>query len=75
MFEVAVIEDPAAAGVSLDPVRARLLAELADPASATTLAAKLGLPRQKVNHHLKTRSGTAWWGWSRSAGRATSPSG
>ncbi|MFB9836705.1 ArsR/SmtB family transcription factor [Actinoallomurus acaciae] len=54
MFEVAVIEDPAAAEVSLDPIRARLLAELAEPASATMLAAKVGLPRQKVNYHLKT---------------------
>ncbi len=53
MFDVAVIEDPAAAGVSLDPVRARLLAELAEPGSATTLAAKVGLPRQKVNYHLR----------------------
>ena len=31
MLEVAVIEDPAAAEVSLDPIRARLLAELAEP--------------------------------------------
>ncbi|MEU4739356.1 helix-turn-helix domain-containing protein [Actinosynnema sp. NPDC023658] len=54
MHEVAVIEDPAAAEVSLDPVRARLLAELAEPNSATTLAAKVGLPRQKVNYHLRT---------------------
>jgi DNA-binding transcriptional ArsR family regulator len=54
MFEVAVIEDPAAAGISLDPTRARLLAELAEPASATMLAARIGLPRQKVNYHLKT---------------------
>ncbi|WP_229691552.1 ArsR/SmtB family transcription factor, partial [Sphaerisporangium melleum] len=54
MLEVAVIEDPAAAEVSLDPVRARLLAELAEPGSATMLAAKVGLPRQKVNYHLKT---------------------
>src|SRR5882724_7492674 len=53
MFEVAVIEDPAAAEVSLDPVRARLLAELAEPGSATMLAAKVGLPRQKVNYHLR----------------------
>ncbi|SEQ30809.1 Helix-turn-helix domain-containing protein [Lentzea xinjiangensis] len=53
MFEVAVIEDPSAAEVSLDPVRARLLAELAEPASATMLAAKVGLPRQKVNYHLR----------------------
>ncbi|WP_084516545.1 ArsR/SmtB family transcription factor [Microtetraspora niveoalba] len=53
MLEVAVIEDPAAAEVSLDPVRARLLAELAEPRSATMLAARVGLPRQKVNYHLK----------------------
>jgi DNA-binding transcriptional ArsR family regulator len=54
MHDVAVIEDPAAAEVSLDPIRARLLAELSEPASATMLAAKVGLPRQKVNYHLKT---------------------
>jgi DNA-binding transcriptional ArsR family regulator len=54
MFEVAVIEDPSAAEVSLDPVRARLLAELVEPGSATMLAAKVGLPRQKVNYHLRT---------------------
>jgi DNA-binding transcriptional ArsR family regulator len=53
MFDVAVIEDPAAAEVSLDPVRARLLAEAAEPASATMLAARVGLSRQKVNYHLK----------------------
>ena len=54
MEDVAVIEDPAAAEVSLDPIRARLLAELSEPGSATMLAAKVGLPRQKVNYHLKT---------------------
>src|SRR6266487_1030606 len=54
MDDVAVIEDPAAAEVSLDPVRARLLAELAEPASATMLAGRVGLARQKVNYHLKT---------------------
>jgi len=53
MFEVTVIEDPAAAEASLDPIRARLLAELAQPGSATTLAARVGMPRQKVNYHLK----------------------
>lgn len=53
MLDVAVIEDAGAAGASLDPVRARLLAELAEPGSATTLAAKTGLPRQKVNYHLR----------------------
>jgi DNA-binding transcriptional ArsR family regulator len=53
MLDVAVIEDPAAAEVSLDPVRARLLGELAEPASATMLASRVGLPRQKVNYHLR----------------------
>jgi DNA-binding transcriptional ArsR family regulator len=53
MLEVAVIADPAAAEVSLDPVRARLLAELAEPQSAAGLAARVGLPRQKVNYHLR----------------------
>ncbi|MEU5694865.1 helix-turn-helix domain-containing protein [Actinosynnema sp. NPDC020468] len=53
MLEVAVIEDPAAAEVSLDPVRVRLLAALGEPKSATMLAAEVGLPRQKVNYHLR----------------------
>ncbi|MFB9742365.1 ArsR/SmtB family transcription factor [Pseudonocardia sulfidoxydans] len=53
MHDVAVIDDPAAAEVALDPVRARLLAELSEPGSATTLAAKMGLTRQKVNYHLR----------------------
>ena len=53
MLEVAVIEDARAAEASLDPVRARLLAALAEPGSATTLAARTGLTRQKVNYHLR----------------------
>jgi DNA-binding transcriptional ArsR family regulator len=53
MFDVAVIDDAAAAEVSLDPVRARLLAALAEPGSATSLAAQVGLARQKVNYHLR----------------------
>jgi DNA-binding transcriptional ArsR family regulator len=53
VHDVAVIEDSAAAEISLDPVRARLLAELAEPGSATTLAARVGLTRQKVNYHLR----------------------
>jgi DNA-binding transcriptional ArsR family regulator len=53
MHDVEVIDDPAAAVVALDPVRARLLSELAQPASAAGLAARVGLPRQKVNYHLR----------------------
>jgi DNA-binding transcriptional ArsR family regulator len=53
VLDVTVIEDRAAAEISLDPIRARLLAELTQPGSATTLAARLGLARQKVNYHLR----------------------
>ena len=54
MLDVEVIADPAAAAVALEPVRSRLLAELAEPASAATLAGRLGIARQKVNYHLRT---------------------
>jgi DNA-binding transcriptional ArsR family regulator len=53
MLDIAVIEDPAAAEASLDPIRSAMLRELAQPASATQLAIRVGLPRQKVNYHLK----------------------
>jgi DNA-binding transcriptional ArsR family regulator len=53
MQDVEVIEDAAAAAVALDPVRARLLAELSVPASAAGLATRVGLARQKINYHLK----------------------
>lgn len=52
MLDIQVIEDPAAAAVALEPTRSRLLAELAAPASAATLAARVGLARQKVTYHL-----------------------
>ena len=53
MLDLEVIHDPAAAVVALDPVRARLLAELVEPGSAASLAARMGLARQKVNYHLR----------------------
>jgi DNA-binding transcriptional ArsR family regulator len=52
MRNIHVIDDPAAATVALEPIRSRLLAELAAPASAATLASRVGLTRQKVNYHL-----------------------
>ena len=54
MLDLEVIDDPAAAAAALDPVRASVLAALAEPGSATTVAAELGLARQKVNYHLRT---------------------
>ena len=54
MLDVDVIERPAAAIAALDPIRTRLLAELAEPASAAALAPRVGLARQRVHYHLKT---------------------
>jgi hypothetical protein len=46
MLDIQVIDDPAAATVALEPTRSRLLSELAAPASAATLATRVGLARQ-----------------------------
>ena len=54
MLDVQVIDDPAAATVALEPVRSRLLSELATPASAATLAGRMGMARQKINYHLRS---------------------
>ncbi|HEX6371862.1 MAG TPA: helix-turn-helix domain-containing protein [Longimicrobium sp.] len=70
MLDLQVIDDPAAAAVALEPVRSRLLAELAHPASAAALASRVGLARQKVNYHLRALeahglvqvAGTRRWG-------------
>lgn len=70
MLALDVIEDPAAAAVALEPVRSRLLAELGEPASAAALASRVGIPRQKVNYHLRAleahglvkEAGTRRWG-------------
>jgi DNA-binding transcriptional ArsR family regulator len=52
MLDLQVIDDPAAATSALEPIRSRLLSELAVPASAATLATRVGVGRQKVNYHL-----------------------
>lgn len=54
VIDVSVIEEPAAAAAALDPIRASILLALAEPGSATTVADSLGLPRQKVNYHVRT---------------------
>lgn len=53
MLDVDVINDAAAAAAALDPIKARLLAELAQPASAAALASRVGITRQKINYHLR----------------------
>jgi DNA-binding transcriptional ArsR family regulator len=53
MFDIQVIDDPATAAVAMEPTRSRILSELVAPASAATVAARVGLARQKVNYHLR----------------------
>jgi predicted ArsR family transcriptional regulator len=57
VLDLDVISDPAVAVATLDPVRAKILAVLAEPGSASTVAVALGLPRQQVNYHLRTLEG------------------
>lgn len=53
MLDVCTIETPEAAAAVLDPLRNRLIGELGSPASAANLASRMGMPRQKLNYHLR----------------------
>jgi DNA-binding transcriptional ArsR family regulator len=48
------LDEPDRVLTALSPLRRKLLNRLRDPSSATQLAAALGLPRQRVNYHLRT---------------------
>lgn len=54
MLDLEIIDDASVAVAMLDPLRRRVLTALAEPGSASTLSSDLGLPRQKVNYHLRT---------------------
>ena len=51
MAQLAVLNDVDRLSVALPPLRRQLLALLAQPEAATSLARRLDLPRQKVNYH------------------------
>jgi DNA-binding transcriptional ArsR family regulator len=51
--DLETITDPVAAGALLRPLRLALLALAREPASATELARRLGLPRQRVHYHVR----------------------
>ncbi|MBD2765003.1 helix-turn-helix transcriptional regulator [Kocuria sp. cx-455] len=53
MDHIRVLDDAVAIEVALDPIRASILDALAEPGSAASVAATVGLTRQKVNYHLK----------------------
>jgi len=50
---VELLDEPNRLRLALSPLRRRLLERLREPGSATSLAAELGLPRQRVNYHLR----------------------
>ena len=52
-----VVRSPESAAALLDTTRQQLLAHLNEPNSATGLARRLKLPRQRINYHLKVLEG------------------
>ena len=50
---MSLVEEPERLRSALTPLRRQLLERLQRPASATELAAELGLPRQRLNYHLR----------------------
>lgn len=51
--ELESIHDPQRATVLMHPLRLKILSLAKSPASATELAGRLRLPRQKVNYHVR----------------------
>jgi len=50
---VQVLTDASQLAAALSPLRLRVLREMREPASATTLSPRLGLSRQTLNYHLR----------------------
>jgi DNA-binding transcriptional ArsR family regulator len=50
---VDLIQGAGPAAAVLHPLRRRILESVREPASASALARRLGIPRQKVNYHLR----------------------
>lgn len=50
---MAVVRDTARAAHLVDPMRVGLLEKLGEPGSASSLARDLGVPRQRINYHLR----------------------
>ena len=63
---IAVVSETPRAGLLLKPLRLKILEVAREPRSASAIAASLGLPRQKVNYHVRQ---LARGGFLRRAGR------
>ena len=64
--DLATVSDPRHASLLLHPLRAQLLSLAREPASSSELARRLGLPRQRVNYHVRALEAA---GCLKSAGR------
>jgi DNA-binding transcriptional ArsR family regulator len=53
MADMEFIRQPGRAALVLQPMRRLLLTTLAEPDSAAGLSRRLGIPRQRLNYHLK----------------------
>lgn len=53
MSSVSSLADAKTAAHLLDPMRSQILAIAREPVSASQVAEKLGLPRQRVNYHVR----------------------
>ncbi len=51
---VEVVDAPGPASALLDPARLRILSALREPDSSAGVARTLGLPRQRVGHHVRS---------------------
>lgn len=54
MLDLQAITEPTVAAAVLDPLRARIVAALRRPGSASSVSIVLGESRQKVNYHLRS---------------------
>ncbi len=52
-----LLDDPRCVRVALSPIRRRLLQRLQRPGSAAELAPEFGMPRQRLNYHLRALEG------------------
>jgi DNA-binding transcriptional ArsR family regulator len=50
---ITYLDEPDKVRAALSPLRRELLNRLREPSSATQLAAAMGLPRQRVNYHMR----------------------
>ena len=56
-----LVEEPEGLRAALGPLRRAVLERMRESASASEIAAVLGVPRQRVNYHSRNSGMLAWW--------------